>query len=329
MDKKYTQLSSEERDRIAVLRAQGRKPSEIAQILGRNKSTICRELKRNKSPVYEVYLSHRAHERAVKRKSRAAQRPRLKNEIIMAYVIKKLHLGWTPEQIAGRLSQELPEQSISHEAIYQFIYDKETLSEIDLRPCLPRRHRKRLPRCHSRRHRKLHIPQRVSIKERPAHIDERLEFGHWEVDTMISRQSTSSLAIALERLSRRLHIAKLSAQSASNLRTALNRRLGRHPTHLRKSITYDNGSENVEHTRINTTLGTQSYFCEPYHSWEKGSVEHALSLIRRFLPKKTNFAKISKEQVKQIETLLNNRPRKCLSYKTPNEVFHQGVALTT
>jgi len=329
MKKKYIQLTSEERDMIAVLRAEGKNYGEIAQIVGRNKSTICRELTRNKSSIYNSYLSARAHERAVKRKSEAAQRPRLKNKALMYYVTEKLHRGWSPEQIAGRMPRELPGQSVSHEAIYQFIYDRETLRDIDLRPCLPRRHRKRLPRGHSRKHRKLHIPQRVSIKERPAHINERLEFGHWEVDTMISRQSAASLAVALERLSRRLHIAKLPAQSAKNLRTAVTRRLGRHPQNLRKSITYDNGSENVEHILINKTLGTQSYFCEPYRSWEKGSVEHALSLIRRFLPKKTNFATITKEQVKQIETLLNNRPRKCLCYKTPHEVFTQAVALAT
>jgi IS30 family transposase len=327
MNKQYTQLSSEERDRIAVLRAEGKKSSKIAQILGRNKSTICRELKRNKSSVYDVYLSHKAHERAAKRKREAAQRPRLKDKVIMCYVIEKLRLGWSPEQIAGRIPQELPGQAISHEAIYQFIYDKQTLKGVDLRPYLPRKHRKRLPRGHSRKHRNLHIPQRVSINERPAHINERLEYGHWEADTMIARQSVSSLAVLLERLSRRLHIAKLPAQSARNLRTAINRRLSRHPHHLRKSITYDNGAENVEHMLTNKVLGTQSYFCEPYHSWEKGSVEHALSLIRRFLPKKTNLDTITKEQVKWIESLLNDRPRKCLSYKTPNEVFNQAVAL--
>lgn len=329
MKKKYTQLTSEERDRIAVLRAAGKNISQIAKVLGRNKSTICRELTRNKSPIYNSYLPTRAHERAVKRKREAGKRPRLKNKATMSYVIKKLRLGWSPEQIAGRLPHEITDHTISHEAIYQFIYDKQTLREMDLRPFLPRRHRKRLPYGHSRKHRKLHIPQRVSIKERPAHINERLEYGHWEVDTMISRQSAASLGVALERLSRRLHLAKLPAQSAKNLRIAVNRRLSQHPQPLRKTITYDNGSENVEHMQINKTLGTQSYFCEPYHSWEKGSVEHALSLIRRFLPKKTNFATITKEQVKHIETLLNNRPRKCLSYKTPNEVFKQAVALAT
>lgn len=327
MNTRYIQLTSEERDRIAVLRAQGTNLSDIARILGRNKSTLCRELKRNKSPVYGIYLSHKAHERAAKRKYEAALRPRLKDTAIMGYVIEKLRLGWSPEQIAGRIAQELAGQAISHEAIYQFIYDKQTLKAMDLRPLLPRRHRKRLPRGHSRKHRKLHIPQRVSINERPAVINDRREYGHWEADTMIARQSISSLGVVLERLSRRMHIAKLPAQTARNLRTAINRRLGRHPQHLRKSITYDNGAENVEHMMINKVLGTQSYFCEPYHSWEKGAVEHGLSLIRRFLPKKTNFDTITKEEVKQIETLLNNRPRKCLSYKTPNEVFNQVVAL--
>lgn len=327
MSKQYTQLTSEERDIIAILRAQGTEPGEIARILGRHKSSICRELKRNKSPIYNVYLSHRAQQRAVKRKKYAAQRPRLKDEVIMAYVIEKLYLGWSPEQIAGRISHDIPGQSISHEAIYQFIYDRETLRHMDLRSCLPRRHRKRLQHGHSRKHRKTHIPERVPIKDRPTCINERREPGHWEVDTLVSRQSAPSLGIALERLSRRVHIAKLAAKTARELRLALNRRLSRHPEHMRKTITYDNGSENVEHILVNKTLDTQSYFCEPYHSWEKGSVEHTIGLIRRFLPKKTDFATITTEQLRQIENLLNNRPRKVLNYKTPKEVFSESVAL--
>ena len=111
------------------------------------------------------------------------------------------------------------------------------------------------------------------------------------------------------------------------LRVALARRLTRHLHHMRRTITDDNGSEYVEHLLINTTVGTQSYFCEPYHSWEKGSIEHASALIRRFLPKKTHFATIAKEQLKQIGDVLNNRPRKVLNYQTPNEVFQETVGL--
>jgi IS30 family transposase len=245
----------------------------------------------------------------------------------MAYVIEKLHRDLSPEQVAGRIALDIPGHSISHETIYQFIYARETLKHMDLRPCLLRGHRKRLERGHSRKHQKSHIPERLSITERPASVNDRGEPGHWEVDTMVSRQSTPSLAVALERLSRKTHIAKLAAKTAKELRVSLNRRLSRHPNHMRKTITYDNGPENVEHTVVNQTLGTHSYFCEPYHSWEKGSVENAIGLIRRYLPKRTDFATITKEQIKQIEDALNNRPRKVLNYKTPNEVFNECVAL--
>jgi IS30 family transposase len=144
MNRHYAQLTSEERDIIAVLRAQGKGPNEIARVLGRHKTTIYRELKRNKSPVYNVYLPHRAHERAVKRKERAAQRQRLKNKVIMNYVMNNLVLGLSPEQIAGRIPHDIPGYSISHEAIYQFIYAKETLNHMDLRPRLLRIHQRRL-----------------------------------------------------------------------------------------------------------------------------------------------------------------------------------------
>lgn len=125
-----------------------------------------------------------------------------------------------------------------------------------------------------------------------------------------------------------LHINKLAAKESHKLVRALTSRLGSYPNRLRRTITYDNGSENVEHQRINETLGTKSYFCNPFHSWEKGSIEHAIGLIRRFLPKKADFDIISYERVRKIEYLLNNRPRKCLDYKTPFEVFTASVALT-
>ena len=253
----------------------------------------------------------------------------------MNYVIDKLSLGLSPEQVAERISHDLAGASISHEAIYQFIYAKETLNHMDLRPWLLRRHRRRrLQRGYSRKQKKPHIPQRLSITARPASVNDRVEPGHWEVDTMICRQSTPSLAIALERVSRYLQITKLAAKTARQLRLALIRRLSRHPDHMRKTLTYDNGSENCDHLLINQTLHTQSYFCEPYRSWpkghpwwEKGSVENAIGLIRRYLPKGTDFATISKEQIKQIEDLLNNRPRKVLNYRTPNEVFNECVAV--
>jgi IS30 family transposase len=328
MEKTYCQLSSEERDKIAILRAQGLSLEKIAQAIGRNKSTVPRELKRNKSPIYNVYLPHKADFRAKERKHKAGKRKRLKHPMIRRYVLQKLQLGWSPEQSAGRLPLDCPGLSISHEAIYQYIYDRQTRSEIDLTRYLPRSHKKRRLFGHCHRHTKSHIPDRVSIDNRPPDIEKRHQPGHWEADTMISRQSKSALVVSLERSSRLLHINKITAKKSHQVAAAaLTERLGRYPDTLRRSITYDNGSENADHQEINKALGTQSYFCNPYHSWEKGSVEHAISLIRRFLPKKTDFAIISPSKLKTIENLLNNRPRKCLTFKTPAEVFSSYVAL--
>lgn len=321
MKNTYSQLSSEERDQIAILRAQGKPLSDIAKIIGRNKSTVSRELNRNKTSTYNVYLPHKAHERAKQRKQQAAKRPRLKNQTIRAYVMTKLITGWSPEQIAGRLPIDHPKLTISHEAIYQYIYDKQTRTQHDLTIYLARANKKRKQRGHSRKHRKTHIPDRISIDKRPENVEKRIQPGHWEIDTLISRQTKESVAISLERTSRRIHLAKLSSKTSNQLKIAINRRLSRHPKHMRLTITYDNGSENVNHQEINKVLGTKSYFCNPYHSWEKGSVEHAISLVRRFLPKKTNFSIITHQQIKRIETLLNNRPRKCLNYRTPLEIF--------
>lgn len=242
----------------------------------------------------------------------------------MNYVIAQLKNGLSPELIAGRIGKDIDGAAISHEAIYQWIYD-EAREFID---CLVRRHRKRMRRGHSRKHKNLHIPQRVAIDQRPAVIDERKQMGHWEVDTAVSRQSKAALHIMAERVSRFTKITKLDRKGARESRIAMNRRLARLPRSLRRSFTYDNGPENTEHIQVNKTLHSRSYFCNPFHSWEKGTVENTVGLIRRFLPKKTDFASVSKNQIKAIETWLNNRPRKCLDFYTPAEVFNRRVALT-
>ncbi len=167
---KYKQLSSEERDKIAILRAEGKSLTLIASMIGRNKSTISRELRRNRTPVYNVYLPHKAHQRAITRKQSAGKRLRLKNHTIRTYVINKLQMAWSPELIAGTLPSDHPRLSISHEAIYQYIYDKHTRTQSDLTMHLVRNHKKRFAKGHSRKHRKSHIPYRIPINERPRHI---------------------------------------------------------------------------------------------------------------------------------------------------------------
>lgn len=318
MSKGYKQLTVSERDLIGALKASGKSIGDIGKELGRNKSTISRELQRNGSPVNTgYYLSHKAHERSIERRSKSRQIARLKSAEIKEYVSSKLVIYWSPELIAGRLQVEHPGLKISHEAIYQWIYNdaKEYI------PYLVRKHRNRWKKGRSRKHQKVHIPCRVGIDKRPGHIDKRLQAGHWEADTAVSRQSKASLHIMTERKTRLSMIDKIERKGAKEVRTTIIRRLSRKPKSMKRTITYDNGTENVCHAMINNHVGTKSYFCNPYRSWEKGTVENTIGIVRWFLPKKTNFANVSVEQIKYIENWLNNRPRKCLDFMTPNEAY--------
>jgi IS30 family transposase len=174
----------------------------------------------------------------------------------------------------------------------------------------------------------LHIPERKSILERPASVHQRKQAGHWETDTVIARTSRAALLAAVERKSRYTRLMKLHRRTAQQVRISLNRSFSQYPKKLRRTITYDNGPENVEHITVNKTLGTQSYFCQPFHSWEKGTVENTIGIIRRTFPKKTNFDLVSHDDVKRLERKLNNTPRKILHFQTPKEVFDRIVALT-
>lgn len=323
----YSHMSLGERDRLTILRAQGVSINEIARRLRRNKSTISREIRRNAGPEYQSYGAGSAHCRARQRRSHASRRERLKSPRLREYVHRKLRLGWTPEQIAGCVSKDLSGLSISHEAIYQYVYHPMIREQENLVAYLPRAHWKRQAKGHRHTHRDPHIPQRVSVKDRPLHIEDRRQLGHWENDLIISRRSDAALNILVERKSRLTKITKIAHHRPHDTRCAITRALSRYPPRARRSITYDNGHENLHHLKINAVLGTKSYFCEPYHSWEKGTVENTVGLVRRVFPKKTDFARVSKKQIKLLEQRLNNRPRKTLSFKTPKEIFTKAVAL--
>ncbi len=323
----YHQLSLEERDHIATYRAQGLSVCEIARRLHRDKSSISRELKRNESPIYGAYGACRAQKEAQRRKRDAGRRPRLKNAKIRTYVKRHLRLSWSPEQIAGRLRQQHPQLRVCVESIYRYIYDHRTRRVENFVPYLVRAHKHRLQRGHRHTHRDLHIPERISILERPRYVDARRHTGHWESDTVIARHSQAALSVTVERKTRFTKIHRLERRTARDLRVALTRTLSQYPRHLRRTITYDNGQENVEHTIVNKVLGTRSFFCEPFHSWEKATVENTIGIIRRTFPKKTNFDHVSAADIKRLERRLNNRPRKILDYRTPREVFNRCVAL--
>jgi len=327
MEKTYKHLSCQERDQIAIMLAKGLSRRHIAQTINRDVGTISREIRRNGAPIYKVYLPHRAQLRAAKRKSLSVRHERIRNPKIRRYILRKLKLRWSPELIAKTLPAKYPGHSVSHEAIYQFVYESPIGEERNLKQYLVKAHRIRKHPGYRKGYAKSHIPNRIGIETRPAIVATRTQAGHWENDTIVSRKSAQAMVALLERKSRLVRLGKLKSKTSKNLKSAVNRRLSHYPEHMRRTITYDNGAENTQHGEINATLGTQSYFCAPYHSWEKGSVENVIGLVRIFFPKGTDFSQVTREQVKRVEYLLNTRPRKCLDYKTPLDVFRQSVAL--
>jgi transposase, IS30 family len=326
MSKTYVQLTEAERELIASMQWEGKGPSEIARTIGRDKGTISRELRRNSSQEYDCYTPCQAHKRSAQRKLTARHsRPLLKNKKIQQYVRQKLKLNWSPEIIAGRLKKT--GQSISHEAIYQFIYHRDTPDREQLISQLCRAHRKRRIKGKGRKVRKTKIPNRVSIDTRPKAIDQRKQIGHWEGDTLISRKSKAALHSLTERVTRLLRLSKLKSKSASETNKAVAKALRNLPAKAKRTLTLDNGTENAGHEELTEKLGIKCYFADPYAAWQRGSNEQINGLIRRYLPKGTDFSKIDKDQIKKIEKLINNRPRKCLGFKTPLEVARSIVAL--
>lgn len=251
---------------------------------------------------------------------------RLKEERIRTYVVAKLREGWSPEIIAGRIRLDHPGLTISHEAIYEYVYHPQTPNRKELILCLRRAHRRRKPRGLSRKERKTKIPNRIGIEMRPSSVDTRREFGHWEGDTLISRRSPACLSSLVERKSRLLQLTRLPRKGAKEVAQAIVARLSPYPPRARQTLTLDNGTENASHENISKATGLSCFFCHPYTSWERGTVENIQGLIRWYLPKGTDFDKITDDQVAWIESQLNHRPKKCLGFKTPLEVALPSVA---
>ena len=323
MGRQFSHLDRRERTLIKSWHNEGISFREIGRRLNRSHSTISREMSRNLWCGKHYYIDGAEIIYRLRLKWRA-ERIRLKNNTLRKYVAEKLSIGWTPELISGRLREFNPDNYVCHESIYQYIY----IEAPHLIEMLARKHRRRRTK---RPYRKSgeRIKNRVSIAERDTEANERQTIGHWESDTVVGGDRKSGLNVILERASRLVHISLMDNKTAEKTKSAITRRLSVHPGNAVKSITYDNGSENVLHEEINEKLDCNSFFCEPYHSWEKGAVEQANGLIRRFFPKGTDFTKISQKEINRVEKLLNNRPRKCLNYRTPYEAFRMaGGALT-
>lgn len=350
---KHKKLTKTERELLSQWRKEGISSIECAKRLGRDKSTIGRELTRNKTRVavsrndWEIiYEPLHAHSVAMGRKRNAfdAKHP-LKNPDVYSYVLEHLRGGWSPEEISGRLREQDHKGDkhwqICMETIYQFIYKEKTdltkqgqqheadarkrkkqalLTVTDAnRPLWEflRRKQKKRRKKGGRKVQRERIPDRVSIHARPAIVAKRKQFGHWEGDSIVGKNHTSGLHTEYERVASLIRFERLGRITSDETVIAARKIFNPLPIHARRTTTLDNGSEHTKHMEF----GIQTYFADPYSSWQRGGNENCNMWIRYYFPKGTDFSTITDEELRDVEWELNNRPRKRLNYKTPQEVF--------
>ena len=322
----YTRLTIKEREEISRMLAASQSLRRIAKELKRSPSSISRELHRNKASVW----SYRAIE-AQRRASRLARKPRKKrklawNPALRDKVFSLLAKRWSPEQIANFLKRSYPDEpsmSISHESIYTYLYvlPRGALKK-ELIHYLRQKHNVRFPR-QKRRLKSSPIQDIVSIEERPKEVAERSVPGHWEGDLLIGQLNRSALGTLVERTTRFTLLVHLRAQDATSVRCAFARELRTLPKQLRRSLTYDQGKEMREHRLFTKSTKIRVYFAHPHCPWERGTNENTNGLIRQFFPKGTDFKKITRHEIKHVQSLFNERPRKVLDWRTPAEVFNE------
>jgi IS30 family transposase len=335
MGERFDQLTDCERKAIARLRAAGRSQSQIANVLGRNRSTISRELRRNSLPSRHWPAGRYDAGRAIaltRRRRRRSRGHKLARQPTLRRLVRDcLAMGWSPEQIAGRLARQHGRTIISHESIYRFVYHRTAQKDYWNR-LLPQ-HKHRRGRRGRRGGSSVHfIPQRVPIAERSTAANHRAEAGHWEADLMLFRTPGQAVLVAHERLSRLIRIRRQPSKAAKPVLRSLTALCRRWPKRLRRSITFDNGSEFALHHELATRFRLDTFFCDPHAPWQKGGVENAIGRLRRLLPRKSDLATITQRYLDELTDRYNSTPRKCLDFRTPAELFtsfSKRVALQT
>ncbi len=322
-------LSLAEREEISRGVLTGLSLRTIAQQLHRYPSTISREIARNGS-----VLSYRAHaaEKAATIRARRPKATKLAlNPALCAIVEAKLEEKWSPQQISAWLSMTYPdngEMHVSHETIYMSLF-------VQGRGGLRRELHKSLRTGRSQRRRKGphpyegqgHIPEMVLIGDRPVEIEDRAIPGHWEGDLIMGR-GKSSIGTLVERSTRYVMLIALEKPTAENVRVEMTKKIMKLPAQLRKSITWDQGTEMAQHRQFTIDSGIQIYFCDPRSPWQRASNENTNGLLRQYLPKGTDLTTHSEEELDAIAEELNNRPRQSLGWVTPLERFAEVVAMT-
>ena len=308
----YTQLTREQRYQISALMKAGLYQSQIAKIIGVHKSTISRETRRNRG--LRGYRPKQAHLFAENRRARAVK-ARISPDT-WSLVKRLLRVDWSPEQISGWLDSEFLIK-VNHESIYRFILkDKRHGGNFYLHLRCKKQRRKRYGSTNYRGQ----ILNRISIDKRPAVVDARSRVGDWELDTIIGKGHKQALVSLTERKSRLTLLAKVKQKSAELVSRSIRHLL--EPVAAKVlTLTSDNGKEFARHQEISKALRAEFYFAHPYSSWERGLNENTNGLIRQYFPKKHDFTTITEKDISMVMSKLNNRPRKCLGFKTPNQVF--------
>ena len=319
----YVHLTESERNVIYNMKYLQYSVGDIASSLGKSRSTIYRELTRNANSDGR-YIPDVAQIKANSRKRFKVISPKTGNKILMTYVKSKLRSYWSPEQISGRLSEhdhsEDSSMQISCQTIYRWIWS-DTQRSSELKPFMriaskPRRKRYGVPSARGL------IPDRVPIDQRPEEVEHRERSGDWEGDTVVGIGHKSFVMTCVDRMSRYLVAGKMEDKQSKSLNAAMYAAFRKIADDKRQTLTVDNGKEFAGFKELRKQLGLAVYFADPYSSWQRGTNENTNGLLRQFYPKKTDFGKVEKKELAFTVKMLNNRPRKCLNYQTPAEVFN-------
>ncbi|HVV69146.1 MAG TPA: IS30 family transposase [Patescibacteria group bacterium] len=315
---KYTQLSVTDRRRIYVYLEMGMPVSEICQKVGKHRSTVYRELNRNREP--EGYFPVLAEEKRQERRKRSYLKKLQRNGILRDYVIKGLKKGWSPEQIAGRMKHQQLSFNVCHETIYQFIYASK---EKELYHYLAYKKPKRRKR-YGRKKQPCRYGKIRLITQRPEDIITRKRFGHWEGDTIaFSGTRERAVTTLVERKSRLVYLIKNDRKYSRGVMDKIKGKFEILPKKMCKTITFDQGSEFADYRHLEREIKCKVYYCEAHSPWQKGSNENMNGRLRWYLPRSTDIANTTQEELDQLASKMNHCPRKCIGYKTPYEMFIQ------
>ena len=326
----YTQISLDERQKLDAWKEAGLTQGEIARRLGRRSSTIGRELGRNgesRSNWYDAKKADRLRRDRRCDANRVGHTKLIAGSSLALFVEKKIQAHWSPEQITGRLKREKKEtgnkniETVSHERIYVWIYRERK----DLIPFLRHSKKRRYRRRNGTKQREIRREEakKRRIDTRPKEIEMRNTLGHWEGDTIVGKEKIQRILTHVERKSRFTCADKIARATAEAVHRASVKRLKKFPKRKRRTSTYDNGIEFSEHQRTERDADIKIYFAYPYHSWERGTNENTNGLLREFFPKGSPFKDVTQRDLDHAVRFLNTRPRKCLKYLTPEEVFHE------